>query len=205
MIAPVPAAPDHRGPLLSRRPYRRLIPVAALVVCLLVAGVGTAHAATVAPAKWAPRFCNAIDRYRKSITEQADAMTTALAGVTDLETGRAEIVGFLGKMVTAANTAARRVKKAGSPRTTNGSKISATFVSGLEASAKVFADAKAKADKLPTTTPAAFKQKGKQLGQDLTDAGAELTKTFGGIDKLDKGKKLEAALKATPECAFLTS
>ncbi len=208
MIVPVPVpvpAPDHRGPPLSRRPFRRLIPVAALVVCLLITGIGTAHAASVTPAKWAPKFCNAIDQYQKTITEQADAMTTALEGVTKLEAGRAEIVGFLGKMVTAANTAARQVKKAGSPSTPNGSKISATFVSGFKASAGVFADAKAKATKLPTTTPAAFKKKGKQLGQDLTDAGAELTKTFAGIDKLDKGKKLEAALKATPECAFLNS
>jgi hypothetical protein len=204
MIAPVPA-PDHKGAPLSRRPFRRLIPVAALVVCLLVTGVGAADAATVAPAKWAPKFCNAIDQYQKTITGQADAMTTALADVTNLETGRAEIVGFLGKMVTAANTAARRVKKAGSPSTPNGAKISARFVSGLESSAKVFADAKAQAKKLPTTTPAAFQKKGKQLGQDLTAAGDKLTKSFGGIDKLDKGKQLEAAVKAAPECAFLTS
>ncbi len=200
-----PSCSDQKGVPLSLRLFRRLLPVAALVACLSVAGMGVAHTATVPPGKWAPKFCNTIDGYQKAITEQSAAVSTALAGVGDLTTGRAEIVSFLGKMVTAAKTAARQVKKAGSPSTPNGAKIAAKFVSGLEASAKVFAGAKAQAAKLPTTTPAAFQNKGKQLGTDLTKAGDKLSKSFDGIGKLDKGKKLEAAVKATPECAFLTS
>ena len=78
------------------------------------------------------------------------------------------------------------------------------FVAGLKASAKLFADARLKASKLPTTDADAFKAKGKELGQDLSDAGDELSKSFGGIGKLDKGKKLETAVKAASECAFLT-
>ena len=107
-------------------------------------------------------------------------------------------------MVAAANTATRRVQQAGSPSSPNGAKIEALFVSGLKASSKLFAKAKSTAAKLPTTSVDAFKTQGTQLGNDLTDAGTELGKSFSGIGKLDKGKKLEAAVRAAPECAFLT-
>jgi hypothetical protein len=184
--------------------FRRVIVTTCLATGVIAASFGTAHAATVAPDKWAPKFCVAVDQYQQTISEQSDAMTTALESVTDLNTARDEIVTFLGKMVGAANTAATKVKKAGAPSSPNGEKISAKFVSGLKTSAKLFADARAKATKLPTTDVDAFKVKGKQLGQDLTDAGEELSKSFGGIGKLDYGKKLEAAVKAASLCAFLT-
>jgi hypothetical protein len=38
----------------------------------------------------------------------------------------------------------------------------------------------------------------------LSTSSNELGKGFSSIGKLDKGKKLEAAVKAAPECAFLT-
>jgi hypothetical protein len=68
----------------------------------------------------------------------------------------------------------------------------------------VFAKAKASAAKLPAKNIDAFKTKGTKLGQDLTHAGDELGKSFSGIGQLDRGKQLEAAVKAAPECAFLT-
>jgi hypothetical protein len=183
---------------------RRLLIITALVAGLVAASVGTAQAATVSPAKWAPKFCDAVTTYQTTISTQSDAMTSALEGTTDLNAARDQIESFLGKMVAAANTAARQVQRAGSPSSPNGAKIEARFVAGLKASSKLFAQAKAKAAQLPTTSATAFKTKGKQLGHDLSDAGEELSKSFSGIGKLDKGKKLEAAVKAAPECSSLT-
>ena len=68
----------------------------------------------------------------------------------------------------------------------------------MKKSADLFAAAKVKAAKLPTTTATAFQVKGKQLGQDLSDAGEELSTSFSGISKLDTGKKLEKAIRSAP-------
>jgi hypothetical protein len=180
---------------------RRLL-VSALVVTGLVAGsFGAAHAATVPPDEWAPTFCTAVVDYQQTISQQSDALASALDTTTGLDAARAQVVTFLGDMVSAAKTAKRQIQQAGSPSTPNGSKIAAKFVQGLDASAKVFARAKAQAAKISTTDVQAFKVQGKKVGTDLSDAGEALGKSFSGIGKLDKGKKLEAAVKAAPECA----
>jgi hypothetical protein len=183
---------------------RRLCVLGALALAVTAASVPAAHAATVSPSEWAPKFCTAVIAYQDTISQETDAMDASLDSVTDLATARDQIVSFLGNMVDAANTAKRDVKAAGAPSSPNGAKIEALFVSGLGASAKVFAQGKAQAAKLPTASAEQFKIKGKQLGVDLTDAGEELSKSFSGIDKLDKGKKLEQAVKAAPECDPLT-
>jgi hypothetical protein len=106
-------------------------------------------------------------------------------------------------MQDAATTAKQQVQQAGAPALPNGTKIAKTFVAGLAASATLFAKAKAQAAKLPTTSINQFKVKGKQVGQSLSDAAEALSQRFAGIKKLDTGKKLEAAVKAAPECAPL--
>jgi hypothetical protein len=183
---------------------RRLL-VPALVATGLVAGsFGAAHAATVSPATWAPKFCTAVIDYQTTIAQDGESLTAQLENVTDLASGRDQIESFLGDMANAAKTAKRRIQAAGAPSTPNGGKIATMFAAGLDASAKAFAKVEAEAAKLPTSTPEAFKIKGKQLGEHLTTAGDALDKSFSGIGKLDKGKKLEAAVKAAPECESLT-
>jgi hypothetical protein len=182
---------------------RRLCCAGALVLGLLATSIPAASAATVSPSKWAPKFCTAVIDYQTTISDKSDAMTSALDNVSDLAEARDQIVSFLGDMVTAANTAKKAVQAAGVPSSPNGGKIEALFVSGLGASAKVFAKGKQDATKLPTSSASDFKVKGKELGVNLSDAGQKLSKSFSGINKLDTGKKLENAVKATPECAPL--
>jgi len=183
---------------------RRLCCTGALALGLLVTSIPGAHAATVSPDKWAPKFCNAVVDYQTTISEKSDAMSAALDSTTDLASARSQIVSFLGDMVAAAKTAKRELQQAGSPATPNGSKIAAKFADGLDASAKVFAKAKAQAAKISTTSVESFTVDGKKVGADLTAAADELGKSFNGIGKLDTGKKLEAAVKAAPECASLS-
>ena len=52
---------------------------------------------------------------------------------------------------------------------------------------------------------AAFKKQGTKVGTDLKKAADQLSTTFSGIQKLDSKGELEAAVKAAPECAFLSS
>jgi len=184
---------------------RRLCCISALVGALLAATAPAAGAATVPPGTWAPKFCAAVDRYESTISEQTDAMSAALDSVTDLKTARTEIVSFLGSMFDAAKTAKQQVSKAGTPSVPNGQKIASAFAAGLAASAKVFSDAKSQAARISTASTTAFKTDGKQVGEDLQDAGERLEKSFSTIGKLDTGNKLEQAVKAAPECAFLAS
>lgn len=183
---------------------RRLSVTTFVIVGLVATSVGSASAATVSPSKWAPKFCTAIDDYQTTISETTEQMQTALQSVTDLSEARGQIVSYLGSMVAAAKTAKRGVERAGVPSSPNGAKIEAKFVDALDESADIFTDAKAQAAKISTTDAAAFAKEGKQVGTDLQDAGTELSASFGGIGKLDKGKKLEAAVRAADECAFLT-
>jgi hypothetical protein len=182
----------------------RLAITLCVVVGLLGASVAPAQAASVAPDTWAPKFCTALAQWQTTISTQSEGLTTALEGVDDLETGRTQIAAYLGKMVVASKLAAKQLQRAGSPSTPNGAKIAAKFVAGLRIAAKEFASAKASAAKLPTATVAAFAKQGKKLSVKLSDAGQAVTKSFSGIAKLDKGKKLEGAVKAAPECAFLS-
>jgi len=183
---------------------RRLCCAGALALALFATSIPSAQATTVSPSTWAPKFCGAIEQYQTTIADAKDQMDTALSGVTDLADGRARIVSFLGEMVTAAKTAKRAVERAGNPSSPNGAKIEAQFVKALDESARIFTDAKAKAAKISIASPAAFAKGGKQVGVDLTDAGEKLSTGFRGIGKLDKGKKLETAVRAAPECASLT-
>ena len=184
---------------------RRLVVPALLATGLVAGSFGTAHAANVPADEWAPKFCTALQDWQTAIQGQSDQVTSELAGVTDLDTGRQTIADLLGQMVDATDTTTGALKDAGSPSTPNGAKIQTVFVNGFKAISKEFAKAQAKAEKMSTTSPTAFAKQGKKIGTELSASGDELGKNFDAVDKLDKGKKLENAVKAAPECAFLNT
>jgi hypothetical protein len=184
---------------------RRVTCISALVVALLAMSVPAASAASVSPDTWAPKFCSAMSDWQQTITDKGDAMSTELTGLTDLKEARSKIATFLDDMVTATDHATSAIKKAGSPSSPNGDKISAVFVKGFQQISKLFAKAEKQAEKLPTSSAAAFKAKGKALGQAISGSSDELSKNFASVGKLDKGKKLSTAVQNAPECAFLNS
>jgi hypothetical protein len=191
---------------------RRLCCTGALALGLLATSVPSAHAATVSPSEWAPKFCTTLEQWQSTIQEKGDALTSALDNVEAngqdqaeiLDDARDQISDFLGDMVDATDEATSDIKSAGAPSSPNGAKISLIFVKGFKAISKEFAKAQDKAEKLPTNSVTAFEKQGKQLGQALSDSSSRLGNGFSSIGKLDKGKKLEAAVKAAPECSFLT-
>jgi hypothetical protein len=185
--------------------FRRALVTTCLVTGLVAASFGTAQAATVSPGSWAADFCTAVDTWQQDSTVKVDDLNAQLEGVTDLTTGRDTIVDLLGDLVDSTDTAVDAIKDAGAPSTPNGAKISAAFVTGFKAVSKQFAKSQQQAEKLSTTSPAEFATKGKQIGTELSNSGERLNDGFSAVDKLDKGKKLEKAVKAAPECAFLNT
>jgi hypothetical protein len=185
--------------------FRRVFVTALLSVALLATAVPAASAKSVSGSKWGAEFCTALQDWQTTISDKGGALTAELSSVTNLTQGRQTIADFLGEMVAATKDATAAIKDAGTPRTKNGAKISVAFVKGFKAIAKEFKKTQKQAEKLPTTSAAEFRAKGQDLGRALSDSGAQLSKSFGSVGKLDKGKKLENALKAAPECAFLDS
>ncbi len=191
--------------------FRRTSLVALVVVGLVAGAASGASAATVSPSKWAPKFCTALDEWQTTISAKGDALTSALDGVDGtgqtpeaiLSSARDQIASFLGDMVDATDEATDAIKRAGTPSSPNGKKIAAVFVAGFKAVSKEFAKAQTSAKQLPTDSVTEFKAKGEALGQALSDSGSKLGEGFSAVDKLDKGKKLENAVKAAPACAFL--
>jgi hypothetical protein len=191
---------------------RRLCCTGALALALLVTSVPAANAATVSPSTWAPKFCTALTDWQTTIQEKSDELSSALdtAGTAGqspaaiLATARRQIASFLGDMVDATDDATSAIDDAGAPSSPNGAKIATVFVNGFKAISKKFADAQDDANALPTTSVQKFQVKGKQLRASLSDYGDTLSASFGSIGKLDKGKKLTAAVKAAPECASIT-
>jgi hypothetical protein len=182
---------------------RRLCITGALVAALFATTFSTAHAATVSPSKWAPKFCNALEDWQTTIKDKGNEVQTSLSNATDLTAARDQLVGFLGDMESATQDAINAMKKAGTPKSTNGGKITGIFVKALQTAKADFATAKESASKLSTTDPTAFSTDGVQIGTDLQKAGDEIGNSFTGVDNLDKGQVLSSALQKAKACGFL--
>ena len=182
---------------------RRLCCVGALAAALLATSVPVAHAATMSPNKWASKFCIALKTWGDTTSQKAGDVESSLSTVSDLETARDQLVQYLGEMEAETQDAVDALKKAGTPSTPNGGKIAALFVKALQTTKAKFADAKDDASHLSTTDPAAFATDSGRIATNLSRAGDAIGDSFDGAQKLDKGKKLENALKATRVCAFL--
>lgn len=192
---------------------RRISVIVLVVVGLVAASSVGASAATVSPEKWAPKFCTALSSWQQTIGDKGNALESALSTTTATSTdtaavlkeARGKIAAFLAEMVKATDHAAAGIKKAGTPSSPNGAKISAVFVNGFTAISKEFAKAEGEAKKLPTASADAFKRQGQALGQKISGSADTLGKGFSSVEKLDKGKKLQTAVMAAPACAFLSS
>jgi hypothetical protein len=184
---------------------RRVILTSALAAVLVAMSFSTAQAGTVSTDTWAPKFCKAVTQYEQTLEDQSSTFQSNLGSSTNLKAVRAKLVSFLATMEKAANTAKQQIQRAGAPSATNGTKISAKFVSALGKSASVFADAKDQAAKVSTASPKAFEKQATQVGTDLEKAGKSLSAEFGNIKQLDTSKKIQTSLQAAPECSALTT
>jgi hypothetical protein len=182
---------------------RRLCCIGALVAAVFTISVPTAHAATVSPNKWAPKFCTMLKTWVDTFSLKAGDVESSLSSASDLQTARDQLVQNLGEMEGATQDAINALKRAGTPATPNGGKIVALFAKAFQTTKAKLADAKDDASKLSTTDPTAFATAGVQIGTSLSRTGDDVGKSFDGVEKLDKGKKLEKVLKATRVCAFI--
>lgn len=164
-----------------------------------------AGAKTVSPQQWATKFCTALADWEDTITDSSSDVQAALAGTSDLATGKTTLVDFLNEAIDATDSAIQDIKAAGTPRTANGAKISAALAGALEDAKTVFEDAEADAEDLPTDNAAAFSAQASAIGTRISASGAKIDSGFSEVDALDKGGKLGDVVTKTRACKFLNT
>jgi hypothetical protein len=175
----------------------------AIVGLVVVSLAAPATAKTVSANTWAKKFCTTLSKWQTAISDGSKQIQTTLGGITDLTQAKTQLTSFLDQMVSATDDAQSSLKSAGAPDTTNGDKIASTFVKGLGATKSIFATASTNAKSLSTTDPSAFQTQAQSIASALNSSSDELSKSFSGIDKLDKGAKLSAVLVKTKACASI--
>jgi hypothetical protein len=183
---------------------RRPLSAVAGVVLFVVLASGSAAAKTVPAAQWAPKFCVALSTFQQHLANDGKHAEAVLSGnITSLTQAKSTLAGFMAKAVKDADTVIAALKRAGTPDTTNGSKIAARFVQGFQAARRLYATARTDAQHLPTKTLVGFEASTKKLTSALTDGGRSLSASVNSVQTLDTSGKLARALQAEPTCAFL--
>ena len=112
---------------------RRLVAAVVAVVTVTVVLAATAPVAGSAPLdQWSATFCRSLDTMLRRVIKARDALGATL-GRPDYTTteGKAAVVAYLGAVVGAIDGVHARMKTAGAPETTNGSKIQSTVLQAL--------------------------------------------------------------------------
>jgi hypothetical protein len=184
---------------------RSMLCVGALASAVFVSTVPAAHAATVAPEKWAPKVCSALSGYLDTIDTGSEALNEATDGATNLKQARAELVKYYGKLEAAAKKAQKSLESAGAPSSKNGEKVATMFVSALDTSAGIFGKAKTDAAKISTSSPGAYAKQGAAVNKSVEKAGNKLGDSLDKVRTLDADGELLAAVQSEPACAALSS
>ena len=180
--------------------------IAAVASLLVAFAAPNAAANTVPAAQWAPKFCAAVSTFEQHLTRDGKKTEAVLSGnITSLAAAKSTLVDFMGKAVADADAAIAALKHAGTPNATNGSKITAAFLTGLHTARDLFASARSNAQHLPTKTLSAFEASTQKITSDLNKGSEAITATFSNVQTLDTSGNVGAAVRAEPRCAFLKS
>ena len=183
---------------------KRLLVLAILGAIVLASTAPSAGASTVAPSTWAPKFCGTLSTFEQRLSSDGMHADAVLSGnITNLTQAKTTLATFMGRAVNDTDTAITSLKRAGTPRVPNGSKIAGQFMSAFQNARSLFASAKTQAQHLPTRTLSGFENGTKKVSADLNKGAQGLSAKFANIRQLDTNGKISAALHAEPACAFL--
>jgi hypothetical protein len=184
---------------------------AAVTVCVLLALAlsGVAAGATQnAPAKqWVHVFCGSLVTWEHTVKSETAKLNTTITnlkkgGPVKLGDAKAQLTGFLGRVVGSTDTLVHTLQSVGAPAVPNGSKLQATLLKGIGQIRTAFANGKTAAQALPTNNRKAFGLGAIRIGQSITAAGNQAQAALSGLARYDS-KALEAAFKADKACSSL--
>lgn len=162
-----------------------------------------AGAKTSSPEKWGAAFCSGLSEWSDTITTGASDISSSVAGGTTPAAGKTIIIGFIGDIGDATSDFYTAVKKAGTPDTTNGSKIQKEILKGISGIESRVGDMEDLAEGLPTTDVTSFQTSVQALSSAFDTVSTPFDGAMTKVASLDKGDDLSDALQDVKECKAL--
>jgi hypothetical protein len=170
---------------------------AAIVAAAVIAGCGGSSSSSVTPAAYVKSVCGAVGTFKKDI--QAKTASLSSTSVTNPAEGKKALQDFLSAAATGAEDTATKLKSAGTPDVSNGSKISSSLVNAFNQLASSFKQAESSANSLPTSSAAAFRTGAVAIQSSIRNSLTGLLSGLSGLQSPDLAK----AAKSEPSCTTL--
>lgn len=189
---------------MTRVTVRRLAAVTTCAAAALVLGAMPALAKTSPPEKWGATFCGSLTEWSDRVTGGADEIQQSLQGtnLTPVQ-GKALITGYIGDIGDATTEFYTRVKKAGNPDSTNGTKIQKTILQGIQGIETRVGDMEALSENLPTTDVTSFQTSVQALSTAFDTVSQPFDQAMTKVASLDKGDALSDKLQKVKACQAL--
>jgi hypothetical protein len=167
-----------------------------VLVALVIAGCGGGSSG-VSASSYASSVCKAVGAWAKDIQARSGALDVAT--LSSAAQGKAAIQGFMTAAVSDTGTVVTKLKAAGTPNVTNGSKIATALIASFSQIDTALGVAETQANNLPTTSPTAFKTAAQALATTVRNSLAGIGSGLAGLKSPDLAK----AAKASPACTNL--
>jgi hypothetical protein len=180
---------------------RRIAAVTCGLVVLAIAGCGGSSSTSSGPSasSYVKTVCTAIKGWVSDIESGSGKLNSAT--ITTAAEGKTAIENFFGQAINDTTAVVAKLKAAGAPNVTNGSKISTALVSTFTQIQTTLTKGRTQAQALPTNDPAKFKTAGDALGTTVQASLTQIGKALGGL----KSPELEKAAAKEPACTSLNS
>jgi hypothetical protein len=169
-----------------------------LAISAALAGCGGSSSSSgVTPAAYVKSICQAVGPFEKDVQARSSALD--LSTIKSAADGKQALQGFLTAIASDTDGAVSKLKAAGSPNVSNGTKISAAIVNAFSQLKGALTKAAAQAGSLPTNSPSAFKTAAQALGTSVRTSMSTIGSSLSGLKSAD----LEKAAKSEPSCQNL--
>jgi hypothetical protein len=180
-----------------------------MLLALALSGVAAGSTQNSTPKKWVSTLCSSLVTWEQTVTKEYAQLKTTVnklkkSGNADPKAGKAELVRFLGHIVSSTNTLVHRLKAVGAPDMQNGDKLQSSLISGLGQVKKAFSDAKKAAQKLPTSSKKQFALAAQKLSVTVNSNVSRANGALSALAKYDT-KQLDDLFKADAACMKLAS
>lgn len=190
-----------------RSTTKSLAVTACMLLVLVLSGVAAGSTQNSTPKKWVSTLCSSLVTWEQTVKKEYAQLQTTVnklkkGGNAKPKAAKAELVKFLGHIVSSTNTLVGNLKAVGAPDMQNGDKLQSTLIAGLGQVDKAFKDAKKSAQKLPTGSRKQFALAAQRLSLTVNSSVGRANGALSGLAKYDT-KQLDDLFKADAACRKL--
>lgn len=201
-----PAGIERKDHLL-RSTTKSLAVTACMLLVFALSGVAAGATQSSTPQKWVSTLCSSLVTWEQTVKKEFTQLQKTVnklkkSGNAQPKPAKAELVRFLGHIVSSTNTLVNRLKAVGAPDMENGDKLQSTLLSGLGQVNKAFKDAKKAAQKLPTGSRKQFALAAERLSVTVNASVSRANGALSALAKYDT-KQLDDLFKADAACKKL--